>query len=71
MPAEQTIQYKGTTIRVWEQTIIVGGQPSLWLRRPVEDRDIDAVKQIIDAARYGLIKEIRELQKQTDNLLAS
>ena len=71
MPTEQTIWYKGTTIRVWDQTIIVGGQPSLWLRRPVEDRDIDAVKQIIDAARYGLAREIRALQKQIDELLAS
>lgn len=69
MPAEQTIRYQGTTIRVWEQTIAVGHQPGLWLRRPVEDRDIEAVKRFIDAARQGLAQEIRRLREQTDRLI--
>ena len=71
MPAEQNIRYKGVTISVWEQTISVAGFPNLWLRRPVEDRDIEGVKGIIDAARHGLAGEIRALRKQTDELLAS
>ena len=71
MPVEKSINYKGIIIRLWEQTICVGSRPGFWLRRPVEDRDITAVKQIIDATLSGLAEEIRELQKQTDELLAS
>jgi hypothetical protein len=71
MPIEKSINYKGITIDVWEQTISFGGSSNLWLRRPVEDRDITAVKSIIDTARSGLADELRELQKQTDKLIAS
>jgi len=71
MPADRVVHYKGVTISVWEQTISVSGFPNLWLRRPVEDRDIEGVKGIIDAARHGLAQEIRALQRQTDELIAS
>ena len=71
MPPAKTIKYKGVEINIWEQMIRVGGPPNLWLRRPVEEIDILAIKEIIDTARSAFAKEIRALQKQTDDLLAS
>lgn len=67
----RTIHHKGVEITIWEQMIRVGGPPNLWLRRPVEEMDILAVKGFIDAGRSSLATELRALQEQTDNLLAS
>ena len=71
MPAAKVITYKGVEITIWVQTIRVGALPNLWLRRPVEDMDILAIKSIIDAARSALAGELQALQDQSNELLAS
>jgi len=71
MPAAKVIAYKGVEITIWAQTIRVGSLPNLWLRRPVEDLDILAIKSIIDAARSALAEELRTLRDQSNELLAS
>lgn len=64
-------EYKGMTIEVWSQSIRVGFSEVLWLGRPVEDRDIEVIKTIIDACRGGLARQIRALREQEDRLINS
>ncbi len=68
MPDAKTIEYKGVTIEVWEQSIRCGGL-ILWLRRPVEDTDIVCIKSVFDAGRAAMAEELRGLRKQKEKLL--
>jgi hypothetical protein len=70
----KTVKYHGVYIQVWEQSIRClppGGLTSevLWLKRPVEDPDIEAIKRVIDAGRAAMAKEIHELRQQKKQLL--
>ena len=47
---------------MWEQSIAVGLGKILWLKRPVEDDDIDAMKAAINAGRRSLAREIKAAQ---------
>jgi hypothetical protein len=68
---DKTIEYHGVFIQVWEQSIRCSpdGSAPLWLKRPVEDPDIEAIKGAIDAGRAAMAKEIRELRQQEERLL--
>jgi len=65
----RVIKHKGIDIRIWEQSIAAGYGITLWLQRPVEDRDIAAVKAIIDAGRRSLAREIKAVQSQVAQLI--
>jgi hypothetical protein len=57
----RVIKYHGIDIRVWEQSIAAGGGITLWLKRPVEDKDLEAIKAAIDAGRRSLARDLLEL----------
>lgn len=66
------IEYKGVTIEVWEQSIRCsprGGGSTWWLMHDIDATDIESVKQVIDAGRAAMAREIRELQDQEERLL--
>lgn len=65
---EKTIKYKGVIIEVWKQSIRFGLGHHItktWLKRPVEDTDIDHVKEAIDIGRASMATEMRELLEET------
>ena len=71
MAAKRTIEYKGVEIEVWGQSIKCSPRGGLtwWLMRDVDNTDIEAVKQIIDAGRAAMAREIRELHDREQKLL--
>lgn len=65
----RTIKYKGVDIRIWEQSIAAGYNAPLWLKHPIEDADISAIKAAIDAGRSSFAREIKEAQDQVTQLI--
>jgi hypothetical protein len=65
------IKYKGVIIEVWSQTIRFGIGHCItktWLKRPVEESDIQHVKEAIDVGRASMGAEILELTNNIKKL---
>jgi len=65
----RVIKYKGIDIRIWEQSIAAGYGVTFWLKRPVEDTDIAAMKSAIDAGRRSLAREIKAARDHVTQLI--
>jgi hypothetical protein len=63
------VTYKGIDIRIWEQSIAAGLGITFWLERPVEEKDISAVKAAIDAGRRSMARDLVELEDRRKALL--
>jgi hypothetical protein len=65
------IEYKGVTLEVWEQSIRLtpGSGLVFWYGRAVRAKDIEWVKQAIDAGRAAMASDMRDLKTQKTKLM--
>jgi len=61
-------RYNGVLIETHKESFVCPDGRTFWLRRRLEDEDIDAIKSYIDAGRQSMAVEIHAMMAKVEKV---
>lgn len=69
MAVKQHIEHRGIMLHIYDKSIRVEGCRTIYFRRPVDEDDIEAVKEILDSGMSFMARRIQIKQEELTQLI--